>query len=376
MAFNKLGFSCLLLLLVVNCVQAQESPLSIFGYFQSTTTKTEISSKGTMPNGTEISQPGNNFLSSIVQQANIFFHHQTDAKFTAWLNIEILNNYNSDRNWGSIKLEEAWGRFDLGKGTNIKAGKLIPAFNNLNEIKNRTPFLPYILRPTAYETAFTGLFPISALSPQDAFLQLTNQASLGPAYLKTDIFVGNAEENFRLSETLNTPIPRGTDTTNYVTVGGRFGVQYDFLSAGASTTFDRENVANQNAIRRWRFGGDLRLLINRLTFEGELTLVKYDTPNASEKYNKVFYYGTLHYDLSDQLFIYTAYNKLKDKNYIYLGEGADIYSVGGGFQVYENVKLKLQYVDVQTGWQQEIFLIPVNFSASYKAYSAAISVMF
>lgn len=376
MAFNKLGFSCLFLLLLLNCLQAQESQSNIFGYFQSTTTKTDISNKGIMPNGAVINLPENHYLSSIVQQANIFFHHQTDAKFTAWLNIEILNNYNSDRNWGSIKLEEAWGRFDIGKGTSIKAGKLIPAFNNLNEIKNKTPFLPYIIRPTAYETAFVGLFPISALSPQDAFLQFTNQASLGPAYLKTDIFVGNAEENFRLSEDLNTPVPRGSDTTNYVAVGGRFGVQHDFISAGFSTTFDRENIANQEALRRWRFGGDLRLLINRLSFEGELTLVKYDTPKASESYNKLFYYGTFLYDFSDQLFIYTAYNKLKDKNYLYLGDGADIYSVGGGFQIYENVKLKLQYVDVRVTWLQDVFLIPVNFSASYKAYAAAISVMF
>ncbi|MCB0300962.1 MAG: hypothetical protein KDE52_12980 [Calditrichaeota bacterium] len=140
MRFNKMIISGILFLMIFGQALAQGKKLEVFGYFQSSLTKVIAYSDGKLPNGVPLRFYERNYIYSNTQQTNIFLRHESNSKFTAWVNIEMLNNFNSAQKWGSIKLEEAWGRFEIASGTYIKAGKLIPAFNNFNEIKNRTPF--------------------------------------------------------------------------------------------------------------------------------------------------------------------------------------------------------------------------------------------
>ena len=42
---------------------------------------------------------------------------------------------------GSTKLEEVWVKYRADRRFNLKMGMLIPIFNNLNEINNRTALL-------------------------------------------------------------------------------------------------------------------------------------------------------------------------------------------------------------------------------------------
>ena len=89
----------------------------------------------------------------ILQQANIFFRKQFNSRFAAFVDLEFTNTYASTRKWGTFRLEEAWVRYQTSEEFSIKAGLLVPVFNNLNEIKNRMPLLPYITRPFVYEAA-------------------------------------------------------------------------------------------------------------------------------------------------------------------------------------------------------------------------------
>ena len=90
-----------------------------------------------------------------LQQLNMFFQRDITQQWTSFVNVEILNNYSSSRQWGALNLEEAWVKYRRNNFFSLKLGLQIPIFNNLNEIKNRTPLLPYIIRPLVYETSMS-----------------------------------------------------------------------------------------------------------------------------------------------------------------------------------------------------------------------------
>jgi hypothetical protein len=73
------------------------------------------------------------------QQTNPFVSSELAENFTALINVELTNNFDSDRGWGSISLQEAWVQYKNTNGLSLKFGQLLPVFNNLNEIRNRTP---------------------------------------------------------------------------------------------------------------------------------------------------------------------------------------------------------------------------------------------
>ena len=135
---------CFLLLATASAgAQSQEKPLRIFGYFQNSFqqwTAFEF-------------RPKQNSFS--LQQLNLFFQKDLGTNWTAFVNFEFLNNFSSSRQWGSANLEETWVKYRASMRFNLKLGLLVPIFNNLHEIKNRTPLLPYIIRPLAYETSFS-----------------------------------------------------------------------------------------------------------------------------------------------------------------------------------------------------------------------------
>jgi hypothetical protein len=118
-----------------------DAPLRVFGYFQNS-----LQHWTTFENH----PPQNSFS---VQQLNLFMKKDLAPHWTAFVNFEFLNNYSSSRRWGAMNLEEAWVKYQSGPTFNLKLGLQIPTFNNLNEIKNRTPLLPYVIRPLVYEGA-------------------------------------------------------------------------------------------------------------------------------------------------------------------------------------------------------------------------------
>jgi hypothetical protein len=116
-----------------------------------------------------LSKPtGANLLQSATTQS---FCQKISAELDGFCQFEVLNTFSSSRQWGAFNVEEAWVKYNPNMRFNLKLGLQIPIFNNLNEIKNRTPLLPYIIRPLVYETSFGEIFPIEEFVPARAFVQ-------------------------------------------------------------------------------------------------------------------------------------------------------------------------------------------------------------
>ena len=102
--------------------QTENQELNVFGYFQVL-----------LDNGSKsLIHPRVNSFS--LQQMNLFLAKEISPSLSSFVNFEVTNSYSSDKNWGSFNLEEAWIKYRHGNEFNVKAGLLIPAFNNLNEI--------------------------------------------------------------------------------------------------------------------------------------------------------------------------------------------------------------------------------------------------
>ena len=108
--------------------------LSVFGYFQ-----------GSFRYGSEERvRQQIKAASFALQQLNLLFRKEFNPSFSAFVNMEALNSYSSADGWGSLRFSEAWARYRANKELNVKVGLQVPIFNNLNDIRTRTPLLPYV----------------------------------------------------------------------------------------------------------------------------------------------------------------------------------------------------------------------------------------
>jgi hypothetical protein len=182
-----------------------------------------------------------------IQQLNLMFSERFSESFGAFINVEFIDNYNSSENWGSLSLEEAWIRYRHSDLLNVKAGQLIPAYGNLNEVKNRFPYLPYIIRPIVYESSFYTIVSLPDYLPNKAFLEAYGAKRFGGLTLDYAAYVGNAGPSYTASSSdLSWAANPGHDTSNFNTVGGRVGFRYDDVNlgsvkAGFSMAVDKDN---------------------------------------------------------------------------------------------------------------------------------------
>jgi len=187
--------------------QDKGNSVKIFGYFQNS-----FSHWTAFDN-----QPKQNAFN--LQQLNLLFQKDLDPDWTAFINFEFLNNFSSGRRWGSAKIEEAWVKYRANRNFNLKLGMLIPIFNNLNEIKNRTPLLPYITRPLAYETSFGEIINIDVFIPVQGYTQIYGFVSAGEAKIDYAVYLGNTP-NINNQPSIG---QTGVDTTTSILIGGRVG---------------------------------------------------------------------------------------------------------------------------------------------------------
>lgn len=327
-----------------------QDDLDIFGYFQVMGSDVRRTRAGATTGHT------NSFS---VQQLNIFMNKNLSSDFSALVNMEIINSFSSERNWGAFNLEEAWLKYTPNDAFTVKAGLLLPRFNALNEIKNKTPLLPYILRPIVYEASLSGALNLEAFVPHRAFLQVYGKLPLGDAKFDYAVFAGNAD---RLHLNGGTSGQRGVDTTTYKLIGGRVGVSMADLKVGVSSTYDRANLkaVGLGEVPRIRIGADLSYSIAGFTLDGELILVDEQlsdsqqqrldsisaipTSTVGSETKKTFYYATLAYNISSDLYAYVQYNNLIDKYSKSFSDGAANFAVGAGYRPVEQVVLKVQYI--------------------------------
>jgi hypothetical protein len=352
---------CLILLLpMIAAGQIAPNSLDVFGYFQATFdhSSDEITFLGHPPSPSV----RNTF---ILQQANIFFRKQFNAKLSAFVSLEFTNTYASTRKWGTFRLEEAWVQYRASELFNVKAGLMVPEFNNLNQIKNRMPLLPYITRPFVYEAAAEGVSSLDDYAPQSAFIQIDGAVPFGDVRVDYAVYAGNGDPNFISSAEEGTQYSiGGTDTTTFKMVGGRIGIRTGTLKAGFSATSDKSNRVDIGigAVQRMRFGGDLSFQLGPLSVESEfISTQEYMDERQSRIYSaagrinpllgsgpeNMFVYGVLAYDLSEMFYTYAGFEYLEShKTSITRGS-----MVGGGYRPIDELVLKVQYLHISNEFQ-------------------------
>ncbi|HEX9654381.1 MAG TPA: porin [bacterium] len=375
-------FSLALFMAVTEAVaQEEQQPIKIFGYFQNSFQEWTAFED----------QP--KFNSFSLQQLNLFFQKDFGPSWTAFVNFEFVNNFSSSRQWGSANLEEAWLKYQADMRFNLKLGLLLPIFNNLNEIKNRTPLLPYVIRPLAYETSFSEIIPIEVLTPVRAFVQAYGFFPSGEVKIDYAAYVGNSpniNDNSLEGQT-------GVDTTATFLVGGRLGVRYRELKLGLSATYDKDNIFESraadfdiprpewNEIPKTRLGGDLSYEYANFSFESEFIKVdmEKDTPGLSA--NLDFYYATLGYRVTEKLFLYSSYWVMDSRLVVLtpgleVSEGGDIrvYTLGGWHRLTDRISLKAQFSRVIS--KEENHLITEDETTTvrdnFSVFGLAVSVFF
>lgn len=351
--------------------QVSESPIKLFGYFQ-----TQFSHQD------HRNQRSSNSFN--MQQMNIFAQKDLGKNWTALVNLEFLNTYSSGRFWGSFNLEEAWVRYRVGKRLNLKLGLQIPIFNNLNEINNRMPLLPYIIRPLAYETSFGEFLDIESFTPKRTFIQAYGYFPQGDLKIDYALYIGNSP-NITSAKTGSNK-QSGVDSTNTFLVGGRSGIRFGELKAGFSFTYDvvtqfgdRDTLiglpsTSFDEINRYRLGADLSYSYKDLSFEAEFIKVILDDNFSEIDFDKMFYYGTISYPVSDGLLAYITYTKTEE-NSIVKFEGfpsfevnVNVLSVGASYDFNDRIRLKAQYGGVKASLPER--------DDKFNYYSAAVSVFF
>ncbi len=348
----------LFMLLLVPCsLHSQESrpPLDIFGYFQAVFD--QANEQTSMFGGPMESTQKNTFM---LQQANIFLRKEFTSKVTSFVNLEFTNSYSSAQGWGTFRIEEGWVWYEPVEAFSIKAGLLVPVFNNLNEIKNRMPLLPYIIRPIVYEAAAEGLTSLEEIVPQSAFLQLQGTIPVDVVKFDYAVYAGNGDPLFTTSNNATDRyIISGTDTTTFKLIGGRVGARWGRLKAGFSLASDKVNRVSYGigAVSRIRMGGDLSFQSGSLSLESEYIFTK-EHLNTEQKRTwdvlssmnpmlgiapeNEFAYGVVTYDLMEAVYAYVGAEYFRS----HLNSITRGYMVGGGYRPMESVVIKFGYMRI------------------------------
>lgn len=366
---SQITLALLLLLGAQAAGQDEKKDLRVFGYFQAAfghqkdvTLQREIKS-------------------FTLQQLNLFLQKNVVENWSAFVNFEMVNSYSSRRGWGAFSLEEAWINYRRSDQFKLKLGLLTPTFNNLNEIKNRTPLLPYIVRPVVYESSFSEIVGTDEFAPQHAFAQAHGFIPMRAAKWDYALYLGN-------SPNINIDARRGVtgiDTTRTFLLGGRLGVRHGFFKAGFSATHDnfdaqilRDSLLARypeldlsakrfRSLPRRRIGADLSFVGEKWFVEAEYIHASYDFGVAQVDFDKRFFYATLGYHLSERLLIYASYwdahaNALPTRE-----EAFQVPTVGFTYEANEMVVFKAQTANAH--FDDPYHLVDKTFNYTYCAVS-------
>ncbi|NUO79875.1 hypothetical protein HUU05_07345 [candidate division KSB1 bacterium] len=285
-----------------------------------------------------------------LQQLNLFLQKDLIQNWSAFVNFEFVNSYSSLREWGAFSLEEAWINYRGSKQFKLKLGMLTPTFNNLNEIKNRTPLLPYIIRPVVYESSFSEDTDTDEFVPVQAYVQAYGFIPIRTVKLDYAIYLGNSPNINRDRRYGST----GIDTSRTFLVGGRVGMRNDFFKAGISATFDEYELQTEVAERlelplehfesipRLRRGADFSLTSTKWFFESEYIHVSYDFELPQVDFDKRFFYATLGYHFSERVMAYFSYWDAKENSLPLREQGYQVPTFGATFNIGDMIVWKIQ----------------------------------
>jgi hypothetical protein len=380
------GLAVMTMLFITAGYAQDAQPIDLYGFFQS---------KFTYIPESPLEKEKSSFS---VQQMNLMFRKELGQDFTAFVNLQLTNSFSTERSWGAMDIEEAWMSYKFNDEFSVKAGLLIPTFNNLNEIKNRTPLLPYIIRPSVYESSMGQLVSLDDFVPQRAYIQISGTKMFEDLKLDYALYVGNSDPAYLTSSNSGTLVS-GNDTSMFKLIGGRLGIRTGSLKAGISGTYDREKVEEEAGpmvfsagdVPRVRIGGDVSFKAGDFNFEGEFILCRFSMSDQSKavlrslvqmttnpftgkspfgvEQDENFYYVNLMYDINEYWFVYGGGSYLQDAADTYFADGMILPTIGGGFRPIDSVIIKGQYVYVEAK-NKDIVDIKTN------NYNIAVSIVF
>ncbi len=392
--------------IVLCSIELYSQSMDIFGSMQSLFMHRDnkVSFKNTMlPMQGEESIKNNTFA---LQQFDLMFSNEFDYNIKAFADVTFNWNYSSEKDWGQFEIQEAWAQIALSDELNIQFGQIIPKFNYNNEYRNKLPILPYIIRPVYYEKILNNLFNVEDLIPNRAFLQLHGIVPLlSNIRLDYSLFLGNSEDSYIITnkeskEYALSDIVSGIDpnTEKEKLIGARLGIHSACETArmGFSFTHDYDNRQDSmflmwqspmGSIERWRIGWDMNFNFSGIEIDGEFIYVDYNASPQDfveehklnthklmnqEEFYILSYLGSVLYNITDDLFIYTRYNSIT--NTIDHLNTKDL-SFGAGYKILPNVVGKAQYLNhsqsYEIGSNENIY-----FNFDVDMYVFALSVLF
>ncbi|PLX23921.1 MAG: hypothetical protein C0600_13970 [Ignavibacteria bacterium] len=368
------GTAALLLILLSITAMGQDSETLLFGSLQTMffNQKSNVTLSAPLSTGAmNISEERSTFA---VQQMDLFLRKDIGESFSAFVDLEFQLNYSSNNRWGSMSLQEAWLNYEPTDAFSVKVGMLYPAFNNLNEVKNRLALLPYVFRPGVYERLLSSLYMSENFVPEHAFVQISGAVPVEQFFFDYAAYVGNAESSYiSYSDSYGSPVNdldtkfeflSGVDPNSFDVklFGGRLGLRSrtENFKAGFSLTHDYDNLNDTTQFpqmytgprapligdaSRVRLGADLSGRIGPVNFESEVIKVLYDHEPAERRdieLDLLFYYTMLGYHVTDRLFLYGSYeggNSTFDEKW-----KRNTVTAGASYRISAAVAAKAQYI--------------------------------
>lgn len=374
-------------LFTASMLTAQEE-VQLFGYFQPY--YTSFSNKYGPP-GPPTGEQNYSYNTLGIGQFNLFLQRKFGDDFNAFVNFEYINNFSSGRGFGDYNIQEAYVRWDLKDYFRLKFGMVIPQFNAMFQIYNRTPLLPYLNRPKLYEATSGNLVDIFDILPQKALLHIDGFVPTSFANFDYAVYISGPTNGFISSpknDLLPGYVPFGQTSVKYMGIGGRAGFTAGPVKAGFSATTDVENkrhyladmankyrsymddsvaqvylndATNLGDLDRVRIGADLTITFEKITIAAEFLKTSTDVSSANQafldqwhagdsyyigdSFDKLFYYVSVTYFLNDESYVYGLYDFLDDKADPFYFGTKGYYGIGGGagYNVNDHMVLKVQY---------------------------------
>ncbi len=365
-----------------------QDEIKTFGYFQP---YYNAFSNEYGPPGPPTGEQNYSYNTLGIGQLNLFFQRSIGEDFTAFINFEYINNFSSGREYGDYNIQEAYILWDYKDYLRLKFGIVIPKFNAMFQIYNRTPLLPYLNRPKLYEATGGNLVDIFDILPQKALIHIDGFVPTDIANFDYALYISGPTNGFISSpknDMLPGYVPFGQTSVKYFGVGGRLGITSGPVTAGVSLTTDVENkrhyladmankyisymedsvtqfylndATNLGDLNRVRMGADITITLGDLTIAGEFLKTNTDVSPSNQTildqwhlndtyyigdgFDKLFYYASATYYINPEIYVFGMYDYLDDKaDPFYFGmDGYYGISVGGGYHVNDFVVLKTQF---------------------------------
>lgn len=367
--------SIFLLIIFLRC-DLLSSDFKVFGFsqmFYRNTVSVDENVTERFP-GTLIGEQGNQTYG--IQQLNLMGINNFGSGFSFFLNLSLTDNFDLGQQFGNISIQEIFVKWKNIDGTiNLKFGSFLPQYNAFLEIINKFPAMPYIIRPFVYESNFYSYFNPDDFHPWKGNLQVYGDIPINKNMtFEYALYHANPELSFMSQAAGANTGGGGYNQSTNTLFGGRLGFSshsnLGLFRIGGSIVFDEDNQeeatfgtflednpVNLGLIRRNMIGADISAEFAGFTLTGEMMIINNylsdeQTQQMSGLFNlfgldkkdfeKMFFYGTLQYNIFELISIYATYSYLEDHSIPSMANGMTQLGTGFALPILSSIILKGQ----------------------------------